>query len=129
MIDHVSIAVDALARAGRFYDADMPAPGYPRVHGAEQTMGYDLRNSPNDGGHSYASVCAASVVADRRQRAFLAARRVTVDRFRPARLAAGGRDDGAPGPRFGYHPHRCAAFVADPDGNGIEAVCHRGGEG
>ena len=46
-------------------------------------------------------------------------------RFYRAALAAGGRDNGAPGLRLDYHKHYYGAFVLDPDGNNIEAVCHR----
>ncbi len=51
--------------------------------------------------------------------------RAVVDRFHRDALAAGGRDDGAPGLRPDYHRSYYAAFVRDPDGNRIEAVCHR----
>jgi catechol 2,3-dioxygenase-like lactoylglutathione lyase family enzyme len=50
--------------------------------------------------------------------------RATVDAFHPAALAAGGTDNGGPGVREIYHPHYYAAFVLDPDGNNVEAVCH-----
>jgi catechol 2,3-dioxygenase-like lactoylglutathione lyase family enzyme len=56
--------------------------------------------------------------------AFTAEDRATVDAFHAAALAAGGKDNGAPGPREIYHPHYYGAFVLDPDGNNIEAVCH-----
>jgi predicted lactoylglutathione lyase len=55
--------------------------------------------------------------------AFRAAGRKTVDAFHEAALAAGGRDNGAPGLRA-YHEHYYGAFVLDPDGNNVEAVCH-----
>jgi catechol 2,3-dioxygenase-like lactoylglutathione lyase family enzyme len=50
-----------------------------------------------------------------------------VDAFHRAALDAGGRDNGAPGPRPQYHPGYYGAFVLDPDGNNVEAVCHRAG--
>ncbi|MET0927344.1 MAG: VOC family protein, partial [Solirubrobacterales bacterium] len=50
--------------------------------------------------------------------------RATVDAFHEAALAAGGRDNGEAGPRPIYHEHYYGAFVLDPDGNNIEAVCH-----
>jgi catechol 2,3-dioxygenase-like lactoylglutathione lyase family enzyme len=56
--------------------------------------------------------------------AFTAEDRATVEAFHAAALAAGGTDNGAPGPREIYHPHYYGAFVLDPDGNNIEAVCH-----
>ena len=55
---------------------------------------------------------------------FAAPDRETVDAFHAAALAAGGTDNGAPGPRPIYHPGYYGAFVLDPDGNNIEAVCH-----
>lgn len=57
--------------------------------------------------------------------AFAARDRDTVDAFHAAVLAAGGTDNGAPGPRPLYHPAHYGAFVLDPDGNNVEAVCHR----
>jgi catechol 2,3-dioxygenase-like lactoylglutathione lyase family enzyme len=56
--------------------------------------------------------------------AFAAADRGQVRQFHVAALAAGGRDNGAPGLRPHYHPNYYGAFVYDPDGNNIEAVCH-----
>jgi catechol 2,3-dioxygenase-like lactoylglutathione lyase family enzyme len=56
--------------------------------------------------------------------AFLAASRAQVDAFHAAALAAGGTDNGAPGVRPHYHPNYYAAFVLDPDGRNVEAVCH-----
>jgi catechol 2,3-dioxygenase-like lactoylglutathione lyase family enzyme len=56
--------------------------------------------------------------------AFRAADRAGVDAFYRAALAAGGRDNGGPGLRPHYHPNYYGAFVLDPDGNNVEAVCH-----
>ena len=56
--------------------------------------------------------------------AIVAKDRATVDEFYRATLAAGGRDNGSPGLRPHYHPNYYAAFVLDPDGHNIEAVCH-----
>jgi len=57
--------------------------------------------------------------------AFASPDRPTVDAFHEAALAAGGHDNGGPGVREIYHPHYYGAFVLDPDGNNVEAVCHR----
>lgn len=57
--------------------------------------------------------------------AFVAASRAQVDAFHRAGLTAGGRDHGAPGLRPHYHPDYYGAFLLDPDGHNIEAVCHR----
>ena len=56
--------------------------------------------------------------------AFRTESRETVDAFHAAAVAAGGNDNGAPGLREIYHPHYYGAFVLDPDGNNVEAVCH-----
>jgi catechol 2,3-dioxygenase-like lactoylglutathione lyase family enzyme len=60
--------------------------------------------------------------------AFAAEDRATVDAFHEAAIAAGGRDNGGPGLRPEYHPSYYGAFVLDPDGNNIEAVCHEPGD-
>ena len=57
--------------------------------------------------------------------AFRAATRADVDAFHRAALAAGGRDNGAPGLRPHYHPNYYGAFVIGPDGHNVEAVCHK----
>ena len=59
--------------------------------------------------------------------AFTAKDRAMVDAFHAAALAAGGADNGGPGVREIYHPHYYGAFVLDPDGNNVEAVCHKPG--
>jgi len=57
--------------------------------------------------------------------AFIAETRAAVDAFHAAALANGGKDEGPPGPRPHYHPHYYGAYVRNPDGNKIQAVCHR----
>jgi catechol 2,3-dioxygenase-like lactoylglutathione lyase family enzyme len=64
------------------------------------------------------------VVATGAHIAFFAPDRPTVDAFHAAALGAGGRDNGTPGLRLNYHPHYYDAFILDPDGHNIEAVCH-----
>jgi catechol 2,3-dioxygenase-like lactoylglutathione lyase family enzyme len=59
--------------------------------------------------------------------AFKASDRAAVDRFHETALAGGGDDNGAPGLRSQFHPNYYAAFVLDPDGHNVEAVCHRPG--
>jgi catechol 2,3-dioxygenase-like lactoylglutathione lyase family enzyme len=125
MLDHVSITTSDLDRAQRFYDATMAALGYPRVYRSDRGIGYGERNA----GDGYISVFLGdNVVADRRHWAFRAPSRAAVCAFHAAALAHGGRDDGAPGLRPQYRPTYYAAFVLDPDGNRIEAVCLATGE-
>jgi len=127
MLDHVSITVSDLPRAARFYDAVMAALGVPCVWREEAAIGYGLRSSAEDDGHSYLTIRAtgAAIGADRRHWCFRAPSRAAVDAFHAAGVAHGGANDGAPGLRSQYHAHYYAAFLRDPDGNRVEAVCHR----
>lgn len=126
MIDHTSITVDDMAAAGAFYDAVMGALGYPRVGATEDWLGYGLRASPEHPQRSYVSIRrgARPELAQGRHWCFKAPSRAAVDAFHAAGLAAGGRDDGGPGLRAHYHPSYYAAFLVDPAGNRVEAVCH-----
>lgn len=126
MLDHVSITVSDMDRAARFYDAVIGALGYPCVWRTANAIGYGHRNRPNDDGHTYLTIRVnGAVVADRRHWCLRAPDRLAVDRFHAAGLAAGGHDDGPPGLRPAYHEAYYAAFLCDPDGNRIEAVCHQ----
>lgn len=129
MLDHVSIAVADIPRAARFYDAVMAALGVPCVWREEQAIGYGRRNSASDDGHTYLTLrLGAAPAGPGCHWCFRAPSREAVRAFHVAGLAAGGADDGAPGPRPHYHPDYYAAFLRDPDGNRVEAVCHRAGE-
>ncbi len=126
MLDHVSVTVSDPARSLPFWDAIMAALGVPCVRRAEDNAGYGVRNRPGDDGHSYLSVrtSTGTVVPDNRHWCFRAPDRAAVHAFHAAALAHGGRCDGPPGPRPHYHASYYAAFVLDPDGNRLEAVCH-----
>lgn len=129
MIDHVSIAVGDIARAARFYDAVMAALGVPCVWREAEAIGYGLRNRAGDDRHSYLTLRLGSAPADPACHwCFRAQSSDAVRAFHAAGLDAGGRDDGAPGPRPHYHATYYAAFLRDPDGNRVEAVCHAPGE-
>lgn len=130
MLDHVSITVSDLPRAARFYDAVMAALGVPCVWREEAAIGYGPRNDAEDDGHAYLTIRAtgAAITADRRHWCFRAPDRAAVDAFHAVGVAHGGADDGPPGPRPHYHEHYYAAFLLDPDGNRVEAVCHRAAE-
>ena len=127
MLDHVSITVSSLARSAPFWAAVMAALGVPCVGRDDRWLGYGTRNRDGDDGHSYLTVRASggAVVADNRHWCFRAPSRAAVDLFHAAGLAAGGRCDGPPGVRPAYHAAYYAAFLLDPDGNRVEAVCHR----
>lgn len=127
MLDHVSITVPDLAAVAGFYDAVMQALGYPLVYEKADARGYGLRAGTDAPERSYISIyqSAAMQPDPRRHWCFKAGSRAAVEAFHAAALAQGGRDDGRPGLRRQYHEGYYAAFVIDPAGNRIEAVCHR----
>ena len=119
LVDHIQLVVADLAASRRFYEALFAVLEIPLGGEAEKHFWYDeLFVSAPDGPE------AAGKLTGRHHLAFQAKDRATVDAFYQAGLAAGGRDNGAPGPRPNYHPGYYAAFLLDPDGNNIEAVYH-----
>ena len=127
MIDHAGINVRDWAKAQAFYDRAMAAIGASLLQmvpeqftGGKKVGGYG-REKPDFWLHESAEVGPG------RHYAFTARSRAEVDAFHKAALAAGGRDNGAPGIRAHYHPDYYGAFVIDPDGNNVEAVCHKPG--
>jgi catechol 2,3-dioxygenase-like lactoylglutathione lyase family enzyme len=126
VLDHVSITVDDLDAAVAFYDAVLGALGHARVYRTDTAAGYGARNSTEDDSHTYLSIIVLSAVApDDRHWAFQASSRVSVDKFYAAAVASGGHDDGGVAERPEYHASYYSAFVLDPTGNRVEAVCHR----
>ena len=118
LIDHVQLVVSDLAASRRFYDAVLGAIGIPVEDGDGSYFWADeLFVSSAD------SQAAQGELTGRVHLAFQASDREQVDAAYRAGLAAGGRDNGAPGERP-YHPGYYAAFLLDPDGNNIEAVHH-----
>ena len=118
LIDHIQLVVADLASSRRFYEAILQVLQIPIGGSADKHFWCDeLFISSAD------SPAAAGDLTGRHHLAFQAADRSMVDAFHKAGLAAGGRDNGAPGERA-YHPGYYAAFLLDPDGNNIEAVFH-----
>jgi catechol 2,3-dioxygenase-like lactoylglutathione lyase family enzyme len=118
LIDHIQLVVADLSASRRFYDAVFETLGVPLGGEGESFFWVDeLFVSSAD------SVAAAGKLTGRHHLAFQAADRAMVEAFHTAGLAAGGKDNGAPGERP-YHPGYYAAFLIDPDGNNIEAVFH-----
>ena len=118
LIDHLQLVVEDLAPSKRFYAAVFAALGIPLAGEGDDYFWADelfVSTKPSE--------AAAGVVTGRMHLAFQAGSRKVVDEFHRRALAAGGRDNGAPGERP-YHPGYYAAFVLDPDGNNIEAVYH-----
>jgi len=118
LIDHIQLVVADLKASRAFYGALFEVLNVPIGGEAEDYFWVDeLFVSTAD------SEAALGKLTGRHHLAFQAADRADVDAFYKAGLAAGGRDNGAPGERP-YHPGYYAAFLLDPDGNNIEAVYH-----
>ena len=124
MLDHVGIGVSDVARSKAFYDKALAPIGIALVMevGAEQTGDQPACGFGSDC-KPYFWFGGASDIA-RAHIAFVAKDRASVDAFYKAALAAGAADNGAPGLRPHYHANYYGAFVLDPDGHNIEAVCH-----
>ena len=125
MIDHMGIRTATYPASRRFYDAVFAALGggmrlqVPMEYtGGTHVMGFG-REMPSFWLNEGATASEAQHVA------FTARNRAEVDAFYQAAMAAGGRDNGGPGLRPQYHAGYYGAFVLDPDGNNIEAVCHQ----
>jgi catechol 2,3-dioxygenase-like lactoylglutathione lyase family enzyme len=119
VLDHVGVPVADIATARAFYEQALEPLGFSIVMEVAEgaVLGIGLPRAPQvwiSEGESGAPVHLAFHAADRGR----------VDAFHAAALAAGGRDNGPPGVRAHYHPNYYAAYVLDPDGNNVEAVCH-----
>lgn len=127
MIDHIGFAVSDLARARTFYEKALAPLGITLLMkiGSDLTeAGGDTLGFSNDD-NPYFWIGDNERVGKGTHVAFAASRRAHVDAFYKAAMTAGGRDNGAPGIREHYHPNYYAAFVLDPDGINVEAVCHK----
>jgi catechol 2,3-dioxygenase-like lactoylglutathione lyase family enzyme len=121
LLDHLGFDVTDYERSKAFYEQALaplglkvlmePVPGIGGF-GADDGKPFfwiDTRGTPQTGIHV----------------AFECAERATVDAFHAAAVQAGGTDNGAPGIREIYHPTYYGAYILDPDGNNVEAVCHK----
>jgi catechol 2,3-dioxygenase-like lactoylglutathione lyase family enzyme len=128
MIDHLSTYATDYPATRRFYEAALGALGHVLQNESVATWNADW---PAQRMCAFGPprkpvfwVIEVKAPATPRHLAFTAADRTVVDSFHRAALAAGGRDNGAPGLRPQYHRNYYGAFVLDPDGNNVEAVCH-----
>ena len=126
MLDHAGFPVSDYARSKAFYLQALAPLGHALVMEVQQdendtpAAGFGANSKPElwiggEGG------------LQRPIHIITAPSRAAVDAFYRAAIAAGGKDNGAPGLRPHYHPNYYAAFVLDPDGHNIEAVCHAPG--
>jgi catechol 2,3-dioxygenase-like lactoylglutathione lyase family enzyme len=118
MIDHVALNVRDYAASKRFYERSLVALGY------EALMSFDTATGFGKDGKPFFWIMDREPTGGSTHVALQVEERKSVDFFHAAAVAAGGTDNGAPGPREHYAPNYYAAFVLDPDGNNIEAVCH-----
>ena len=128
MIDHIGFPVSDYERAKSFYTKALAPLGYGLVMEVQQdehdakACGFGIGGKPDFwiGGEGGLDMPLHVAIT--------AKDRASVDAFYKAALSAGGRDNGAPGIRAHYHPNYYGAFVLDPDGHNIEAVCHGSAE-
>ncbi len=117
VLDHIGLTVSDYARAKAFYTQALAPLGItPLMEFGSDAAGFG-RHKP------YFWIAAGSATTPIHI-AFGASTRAEVDAFYKAALAAGAKDNGAPGVRAHYHPDYYGAFVLDPDGHNVEAVCH-----
>ncbi len=126
MLDHIGFGVSDFARSKQFYERALAPLGYRIVmEVAPQESGGDTFAGFGDERKPYFWIGTGNALTGRLHVAFMAKDRAAVDAFYSAAIAAGGKDYGAPGLRPHYHPNYYGAFVLDPDGHNVEAVCHR----
>ena len=125
ILDHIGISISDHAKAVTFYATVLAPLGIslimevpPELTGGKHYSGFGRDGKPD-----------FWVSDDKKAQtglhiAFAARNRAEVDAFYQAAIAAGAKDNGKPGIRTDYHPNYYGAFVFDPDGNNIEAVCH-----
>lgn len=123
MFDHIGVVVSDFAKSKAFYTQALAPVGHSSV--ADILVDGGLKPSAGfchaDGSDLWISQGTPTRPL---HLAFRADSRAAVDAFHAAALAAGGRDNGEPGLRPQYHPNYYGAYVLDPDGHNVEAVCH-----
>ena len=135
MLDHMTFRVADIDTTRAFYDAALAPLGYALTyageHGGSHMLGYGFADASAprgvridtwfmDGPSPY----AGHPVTTGCHLCWRAPNRAAVDAFYAAAMRHGAKDNGAPGLRPHYHPNYYGAFVIDPDGNNVEAVCH-----
>jgi len=118
MLDHVGLRTNKVKELVAFYEKVLAPLGYSKLHDFGVAAGFGRGQEVPlwiGEGQGPSSVHLAISSADR----------ASVDSFYKTALEAGGRDNGPPGIRAQYHPHYYGAFVLNPDGNNLEAVCHK----
>ncbi|MBJ6763732.1 VOC family protein [Myxococcaceae bacterium JPH2] len=118
MFDHIGLKVKDLDASVRFYTAALAPLGYVLCSRDASSAGFGPKGEP-----ALWLYATPGVKNPGTHVAFQATKRAPVDAFHASGLAAGGTDNGLPGLRADYSPTYYAAFLVDPDGNNVEAVC------
>jgi catechol 2,3-dioxygenase-like lactoylglutathione lyase family enzyme len=125
MIDHLGLPANDYEKSKAFYIAALAPIGYTllteypaAVSGTVDYAGFGEKDNPDFW------ISSGQQMQGQLHVAFRVPTRALVDAFYKAAMQAGAGDNGAPGVRELYHPNYYAAFVLDPDGHNIEAVCH-----
>ena len=124
MLDHVTLGVADFDRSVAFYDRALAPLGLSRLYTVPPELTGGVMSTGYGDTRPFFWIAGQDATHGKLHLAFRAADREQVDAFHVAALAAGGRDNGAPGLRPHYHPDYYGAFVVDPDGFNIEAVFH-----
>jgi catechol 2,3-dioxygenase-like lactoylglutathione lyase family enzyme len=128
MFSYVSLGTNDLARAMRFFDAVLDPLGHLRIEDYDREDRSAAWGQDDPGPHLWVTQPfdgQPATVGNGTMVSFLAPSRAAVDAFHAAALACGGKDACAPGLRPQYGPHFYAAYVRDPDGNKLNAVCYQ----
>ncbi|WP_422050417.1 VOC family protein [Shimia sp.] len=124
MLDHITFGVTDFARSVAFYDSAFSPLGITRLFTVPPEHTDGIRVTGYGANRPFFWIAEEDATRGKLHIALTAPDRASVDAFHAAALEAGGQDNGAPGLRPHYHPDYHAAFVFDPDGHNIEAVCH-----
>jgi len=126
VIDHITIGISDFSRSTAFYDKALAPLGMKRLFDVphEHSGGVDCTGYGDT--RPFFWLAEEDATRGKLHIAFTAQDKAAVDGFHAAALAAGGKDNGAPGLRPHYHPGYYGAFVLDPDGHNVEAVFHGG---
>ena len=119
IFDHIVLAISDPDKSKNFYSNALAPLGINLIREIDTCIGFGTQNKPSFW------ICRDPIIQTPMHIAFVAENRKAVDEFHKAAINAGGKDNGKPGIRANYHADYYAAFVFDPDGHNIEAVCRK----
>jgi catechol 2,3-dioxygenase-like lactoylglutathione lyase family enzyme len=123
VLDHITFGVSAFDRSLRFYDRALAPLGVRRLYDVPTEHGRTVRTTGYGDQRPWLWLAEEDATSGKLHIAIRAESRAAVDSFHREAIAAGGKDNGTPGLRPHYDPDYYGAFVLDPDGHNIEAVC------